>query len=269
MQQILQVQALGRRGCAGFEHLRRVQGFGRHPGDMKQRRGRGGGKGGAERLEIVQAGLRLFQPVHQRNPRTGQGADVVAEQGVEAVVEAVQRRHFNNQLGLAPAVEVAADARCPPGQGDADVEVVRVLERARTQHTVGVDHRVGFGPDHLFAQGRRAVEQVRRAGKAQLRAHGHIGIAQGTGRLAERRVDAQFAPAALVDRNGIERGRHPHFRAPLHQLFGKAQAGGAGVDAAVDMRLGHVQQLLGALQLGHAQDDLHRHLRRFAMAAIK
>ncbi|MNQ90921.1 hypothetical protein D3C85_1062810 [compost metagenome] len=102
-----------------------------------------------------------------------------------------------------------------------------------------------------------------------MRAHGHVGIAQGTGRFAERRIDTQFTPAALVHGNRIEGGGYADFRPPLHQLFGKAQARRTGVDAAIDVRLGDIDQTARTLQIGHAQDNLHGHLRRLAMPSIE
>ena len=164
---------------------------------------------------------------------------------------------------------MATDQRRATGQGNADIQVVRVLLGSGAEHAVGVDHGVGFGPDDLFAGLRCAVEQVGRTGETELRAHRHIGIAQGTGGDTESRIDAQFAPAALVHGNGIEGGRDANARAPLHQLFGKAQARRSRIDAAVDMRLGHVQQGGCTLQFGHLQDDPHGHLRGLAILAVQ
>ena len=164
---------------------------------------------------------------------------------------------------------MAADQRRAAGQGDADIQVVRVFQGACAEHAVGIDHGVGFGPDDLLAGLRRAVEQVGRAGETELCAHRHVRIAQGTGRYAECRVDAQLAPTALVDGNRIEGGRHPYFCSPLHQLFSKAQARRSGINAAVDVCLGDIHQVAGALQFSHAQDDLHGHLGSLAMLAVE
>ena len=182
---------------------------------------------------------------------------------------------FGRQLDIDPQhgqptfVAVAADVRRTAGEGDADVEVIRVFQGARAEHAVGVDHGVGLGPHDLFAEARLAVQQVGRAGVAHLRAHLHVGIAQRGGGLAEGLVDAQFAPAAVIHGDGIQGGRHLHLAAPVRQLAGEAQAGGAGIDAAVDVRLGDVQQVLRALQRGHAQDDLHGGLGGLAVLAVE
>ncbi|MNQ95415.1 hypothetical protein D3C85_1109710 [compost metagenome] len=164
---------------------------------------------------------------------------------------------------------MAANQRRATGQGDADVQVVRVFQGAGAEHAVGVDHGVGLGPDDLFAGFRCTVEQVGGARETQLRAHCHVRVAQGTGRFPEGRVDAQFAPAALVDGDRIEGGWHPDLCSPLHQLFGKAQARRPGVDAAIDVGLGDIHQAVGTLQFGHAQDDLHGHLGGLALLAVE
>lgn len=55
----------------------------------------------------------------------------------------------------------------------------------------------------------------------------------------------------------------------MHQLFGKAQARRSCVNATVDVGLSDIHQLVGTLQFGHAQNNLHGHLRRFAMLAVE
>ncbi|MNF87610.1 hypothetical protein D3C84_700800 [compost metagenome] len=52
-------------------------------------------------------------------------------------------------------------------------------------------------------------------------------------------------------------------------MFGKAQARRARVNTTVDVGLSDIHQLVGALQFGHAQDNLHGHLRGFAMLAVE
>jgi len=173
------------------------------------------------------------------------------------------------QTGLALTFQMATNQRRTAGEGDANIQIVGVFERACAKHAVGVNHRVGFGPDDLLARLGRAVEQVRRAGEAQLRAHGHIRIAQRTGRHAERRVYAQFTPAPLVYGNRIKSGGHSYLGAPFNQLLGKAQARRPGINAAVDMGLGNVNQLPGTLQLRHAQHDLHRDLGRLSVTTVE
>ncbi|MNP81097.1 hypothetical protein D3C76_1793700 [compost metagenome] len=52
-------------------------------------------------------------------------------------------------------------------------------------------------------------------------------------------------------------------------MLGKTQARRSRVDATVDVCLGDIYQTQRALQFGHAQDNLHGHLRRFAMRAAE
>ncbi|MCY1297572.1 hypothetical protein D9M70_470160 [compost metagenome] len=251
------------------ERLGGVGRFGGDAGDVKHRCGRGCREGGAEGLEVVEVWGRAFQSADHRNLAATEQAQVVTEQWVEGIVEVFRRRHLDAQRGAATLVAVAAHPRRAAGDGDADVEVVGVLQGPRAEHAVGVHHGIGLGPDHLLAKPRSAVEQVGRTGEAGVRAHRQVGVAERARRLAEFGVDAQFAPAALVHRDRIEGGRHAHSRAPFHQAAGEAQARRAGVDAAVDVRLGDVHQLARALQFGDAQEDAHRHFRGLAMAPFE
>ncbi|MCY1175826.1 hypothetical protein D9M73_160810 [compost metagenome] len=200
-QQVLQADFFHGDGSVRIQHLRRVNGLRGDPGDVEQWRRRGGGEGRAKGFEVVQARLAFFQSQHQRHATAGQGTNVVTQQRVEGIVQFTEGRHLDLQPSLALRVQVAADQRGTTAEGDADVQVIRVFEGACTEHAVGVDHGVRFRPDDLLASLRCSVEQVRRAGETELCAHRHIGIAQGTGRFTQCRVDTQFTPTALVDGN--------------------------------------------------------------------
>nr|GEY87209.1 hypothetical protein [Tanacetum cinerariifolium] len=269
------VQQVRRTDAQGFVRRMPAEGqlcggrFGRHAGHVKHWRSRGGGEGRAEGLEVIQRRSLVLQTADHRNRGAAQQPYVIAEQRVEAVVQAVQFRDVDAQRRQPLLRQVAPDFRRAAGEGDADVEVVRVFQRTRADHAVGIHHGVGFGPDDLLAQLGCAVEQVRRASEADPRAHVHVGIAQLAGRLAEGRIDAEFAPAALVHRDRIKGRGDANLGAPFHQLTGEAQAGRPCVDATVDVRLGDVQQLGRALQFCDAQDDAHRHLRGFAIGAVE
>ena len=131
----------------------------------------------------------LLEPQDQRDPAAGQRADVITQQGVKRVIKVAQGWQLDLQAGLALVLQMAADQRCTTREGNADIQIVGVLECAGAEHAVGVNHRVGFGPDNLLARLGRTVEQVRGTGETQLRTHSHVSIAQGTGRYTECRVD--------------------------------------------------------------------------------
>ena len=139
-----------------------------------------------------------------------------------------------------------------------------MFRRAGAQHGVGIDHSIGFRPgDHLVGRG-RGVQQIGRAGKAGPATHTDIGIGQLLSGDAEIRSHALCAPVLSIDGNGIHRGGYADATAQLGHLPGKGQIGRAGIDAAVDMALGYIDQTLCPLTRGHGADDLHRLLGRHA-----
>ena len=252
---------------AAAEGAGQVRGFRGDADDVEHRHRGTGAQRRAEGLERVAVRLPLPQAVDRRDLSVAEQAAEVAEGRVEGIVDAAEVFHFDQYPRLALLVEVAAGQRRATGEGAADIHEVGVLVGACAEHAVGEEHRVGLGPDDLFAGTRAVVEQVGRAGEAGLRAHVEIGLGQGRGWLAEGGGYALFAPAALVHGDGVEGGRYPHPGTEVAQGLGEAQAGRAGVDASVDVRALDLDQPLRALQRRHAQDDAHRQARGFAVFA--
>ena len=209
--------------------------------------------------------MRVFQSADSRNTGAAQEPQVVPQQRVVGVVHIAWRGYAQNQIGVAVAGQVASGFGGAADQGDADVQVIGVFGGVGTEHAVGINHGVGFGPDDLLAGLRSAVQQVGRAGEAGLRTHINIGLGQRARGLAKGGVNTQGTPPALIHRNRVQRGRHLDDAAPVAQLFGKTQAGRAGVNTAVNMGLHHVNQLSCSLQLGHTQHDLQCDLAGFAL----
>ena len=233
--------------------------------DMEHGRGAAGGKGCAECFEVVQRGVRVFQSADRRNTGAAQEPQVVAQQRVVGVVRIAWRGYAQNQIGVAVAGQVASGFGGAADQGYADVQVIGVFGGVRAEHAVGINHGVGFGPNDLLTRFGGGFQQVGRAGEAGLRTHINIGLGQRARGLAKGGVNTQGTPAPLVHRNRVQRGRHLDNAAPVAQLFGKTQAGRAGVNTAVNMGLHHINQLSCSLQLRHTEHHLQRDLARFAL----
>ncbi len=149
------------------------------PDQMEHRGRRGGGERRSERAQIVGTRAGRLQAGEHGDVVRGDHPDVVAQGRIESVVQGLQR-HLDVQVdpGQPAGVGVRPGVRCPPGQGDQDVQIVRVLDRPGAQHRVRVDHGVRLGPGDLLAELRRTVELVRRAGVGRRDTELPVGVGQ-------------------------------------------------------------------------------------------
>lgn len=115
-----------------------------------------------------QVGGRARDDRHQRHVRAAGQTAALTGEGPEGIVEPGRRLDVHGQRRATPLLQMAARARRPPGQGDAGVEIVRILHRPRAEDAVGVDDRVGLRPANLLAGLRRGIREVGRAGIGRL-----------------------------------------------------------------------------------------------------
>ncbi|TKW55745.1 hypothetical protein CTA1_10674 [Colletotrichum tanaceti] len=247
------------RGADGLQR----RGFGGHADDVEHEGARDGGEGRPERPEVVFGGREagIFEACHDGYVADRLGAHEVAQQRVEGVVDdggGDARPGHPDQHGREPvAVNVGAGSRRPSGQGDGDVEVVRVLDRLGAENAVRVDDGVGFPPGHLVPFPGRALQLVRGAGEGGRRAHPDIGVRQPGGHLAEDGVYAEGSPPPRVDGDGVHGRRDRDLAAQAEKLLCESERRRPRVEAPVDVDLGDVHQLLGVEEARHPQDDAH------------
>ncbi len=269
------VQGRPARRHVGAGHPRPVgvggdaMGFGGHPLDMQHGRGGGRAEGCADRLEVLGRGVRRAKAAQQRNAVGCSLAGEPAEQGPEGIVDALGQFDIEDAPRLAWFVQIDAGARGAARHRDAEVQEIRVLGSPRAQNAVGIDDGVRLGPGDGLALGRCRVEQVGRAGEGRLAPHADIGIGQALRRAAEAGRHALGAPVRVIDRDRIHRCRDADLGAHVGHLLGEGQVGGAGIDAAVDMALTHIDQLGCALIGGHGAEDAHGLRHRLALGPLQ
>jgi hypothetical protein len=120
-----------------------------------------------------------------------------------------------------------------------------MLDSARGQHAVGVDHGVRLGPADALALRGRAVEEIGRAGEGGPRPHADIGVGEAARRAAEGGGHALAFPVGAVDRDRVHRGGDDHPRTQVGHALREGEVRGARVDAAVNMGLRHVDEARG------------------------
>ena len=212
--------------------------------DVKEGDRAGGGRGGGHRLELVLR-RRGVQAVDDGDLVVDQGAEQVAEDRVEVVAgdeSGGEIAQADEDLAQAWLVEVETGGGNAAGQGAADVEVVAVAVGAGADHGVGEGDGVRFGPGDLLAEAGAGVGLVGGAGEGGQGAHAEVGLTEAGGAVGVGGGRPQLAPAVVIERDDVERGRHPHPPAERGQPLGEFEAGFALVDAAVDVGAGDRQQ---------------------------
>src|SRR5215831_20163052 len=130
------------------------------------------GKCRRERLELIRSGPACIKARYQRYFGSAYSTAAIAEQGPIGVIGVGRPLNYNRNGGAASSIEVAARERSPSRQRDAHIKKVRILHGSRADDTVRIDDRIRLGPANLLTKPRRAVEQIRSAGKARPSPHG-------------------------------------------------------------------------------------------------
>ncbi len=166
-------------------------------------------------------------------------------------------------------VEVQARRGCAPGDRAADVDEVAVASRPSPQHRVGEDDRVRLGPRDVLAEGGSHRQLVRRTGPRGATAHRHVRVHHRPGVLGGVAIEMHEFGVEQVERGDVERRRDRDTGATVGETHREVQPGPTVVQAAVDVRGGHVEELARVHRLGRADEDAHRELRRGTALAVE
>lgn len=149
------------------------------------------------------------------------------------------------------------------------IEKISVTAGSRTEHGVGEDDRVGFGPRDLVALRRPVLELVRCAGKARFAAEQQVRFHEPLRVGLDRTIAVVQLRVNQIERADVERGGHGHLGAGGNEELDEVEARLSVVKTAVDMGRGDVDQAGCRHHVRGPLDDSHRTRRPFSELALQ
>ncbi len=255
-------------GRAPAQRCRQRGCLGRQAHGVEHRHPARGCRRGAEGLQIVGA-RPAGQPLDDRNPLPYPEADDVAEQREERGVGIQPLREPHDHGRPAILGEVKPPARDPPRERGTDVHEIAVPIGARAQDGVGEDDRVRLPPGQLLAEAGREVTLVGGTRPGRHAPERQVGIHQPRGPRRVVLAHSEPLPIGLVERRGIQRGRHDHSSTQSHEPLDELEARRAEDGACINVGLLDGQEFFGLADLGHAHDDRHGQAHGLAVPALQ